>query len=241
MGDLTGDAIMKACRPCSPSPPSCRSRSSRTPLSWTTRPSSASPPDDAPRRHGAPRTRPGSDRSCSGPTCCSTSVTTASRWPSCGSRPARRACSWAACAGGATSTSNRRPARTCANRPRTVPWSGSRRAAGGPNRCGPSSRTSWTSAGETAVSADEPGASRGKLLRLTDRGQQVQHEYERALRHTEASWRTTYGTATVDELRAALGELVGGGTLATSPLASGLEPQPDNWRPRRASPRHAAA
>ncbi len=56
------------------------------------------------------------------------------------------------------------------------------------------------------------------------------------MRHTEASWRTTYGTATVDELRAALGELVGGGTLATSPLASGLEPQPDNWRARGRRP-----
>ena len=52
VGDLTGDAIMKACRPCSPSPPSCRSRSSRTPLSWTTRPSSASPTG---RRAAAPR------------------------------------------------------------------------------------------------------------------------------------------------------------------------------------------
>ena len=45
----------------------------------------------------------------------------------------------------------------------------------------------WLERRGYAVTADEPGASRGKLLPLTDKGQQVQHEYERALRHTEAS------------------------------------------------------
>jgi hypothetical protein len=43
-------------------------------------------------------------------------------------------------------------------------------------------------------------------------------------------WRTTYGAVAVAALRAALEPLVEDGTLASSPLARGLEPYPDNWR-----------
>jgi hypothetical protein len=50
------------------------------------------------------------------------------------------------------------------------------------------------------------------------------------LDETEDSWRATYGAAVIDRLRAGLEVLVDDGVLASSPLAAGLEPYPDNWR-----------
>ena len=50
------------------------------------------------------------------------------------------------------------------------------------------------------------------------------------------SWRTTFGPAAVDGLRPALQPLVGDGNLASSPLARGLAPYPDNWRAARPAP-----
>ena len=87
-----------------------------------------------------------------------------------------------------------------------------------------------------AVSEPDPAPKSGKLLRLTHKGQQARQAYQGTLRDTEGSWRTSYGSATVDDLCAALGEIVGGRTLSTSPLAAGLEPQPGNWRAHERRP-----
>ena len=43
---------------------------------------------------------------------------------------------------------------------------------------------------------------------------------------------TRYGAGALDQLRAALEHVVGDGTYASSPLAAGLDPYPDNWRAR---------
>jgi DNA-binding MarR family transcriptional regulator len=75
-------------------------------------------------------------------------------------------------------------------------------------------------------------ARRGKLIRLTPKGEKAQQKYRRLLRATEDSWRTRFGAATIDDLRAALEDVVGDGTLGASPLARGLTPHPDNWRAR---------
>jgi hypothetical protein len=80
------------------------------------------------------------------------------------------------------------------------------------------------------VSEPDPKASRGKVLRLTPKGQGAQAKYRRLLAETEDRWRATYGAAVVDQLRAGLEVLVGDGVLASSPLAEGLAPYPDNWR-----------
>ena len=91
-----------------------------------------------------------------------------------------------------------------------------------------------TRAGWNAMSARSrnpyPGAARGKVLRLTEKGARAQQKYRRLLRATEAAWGSTYGSAAVNDLRAALEHVVGDGTLARSPLAEGLDPYPDNWR-----------
>ena len=76
----------------------------------------------------------------------------------------------------------------------------------------------------------DPAVSRGKVLRVTAKGQKAQQKCGRLLAAAEASWRTRYGAVALDDLRAALEPLVGDGTLASSPLVRGLEPYPDNWR-----------
>ncbi len=87
----------------------------------------------------------------------------------------------------------------------------------------------WLERHGCARSEPDPAASRGKVLCVTPKGLKAQQKCRRLLDAAEVSWRTTYGAA-VDELRAALEPLVGDGTLASSPLARGLEPYPDNWR-----------
>ena len=78
----------------------------------------------------------------------------------------------------------------------------------------------------------EPDAAtgRGKVLRLTAKGEHAQSNFRRSLGATEESWRAAFGARAVDDLRAACTYLVGDGMLARAPLAGGLEPYPDNWR-----------
>jgi DNA-binding MarR family transcriptional regulator len=81
-----------------------------------------------------------------------------------------------------------------------------------------------------AVIEPDPAATRGRVIRLTDKGVTARANAARTLDATEARWRTTFGAPALDALRAALVPLVGDGTLASSPLAAGLAPAPGNWR-----------
>jgi hypothetical protein len=74
---------------------------------------------------------------------------------------------------------------------------------------------------DCAVIEPDPTASRGKVIRLTDRGVKAGVKAERTLAATEERWRTTFGAPALDALRAA---------LASSSLAAGLAPEPGNWR-----------
>jgi DNA-binding MarR family transcriptional regulator len=95
----------------------------------------------------------------------------------------------------------------------------------------------WLERHGCVVSVPEPGALRGKLVRLTEKGSRAQAKYRRALRDTEQRWQTHYGTNVLHALREALTALVGdGGNLASSPLTRGLEPAPGNWRARVQTP-----
>ena len=83
---------------------------------------------------------------------------------------------------------------------------------------------------DCAVIEPDPAATRGKVVRLTDKGVQARAKYERLLAATEEEWRTTYGAPALDALRAGLEPFVGDGTLHGSPLAAGLQSEPGNWR-----------
>ena len=90
----------------------------------------------------------------------------------------------------------------------------------------------WLERHGCAVAVPDTTARRGKVVRLTPKGEKAQAKYRRLLRATEESWRTRFGAAAIDDLRAALEDVVGDGTFETSPLAPGLVPHPDNWRAR---------
>jgi DNA-binding MarR family transcriptional regulator len=83
---------------------------------------------------------------------------------------------------------------------------------------------------DCAVIEPDPNATRGKVIRLTDKGVKARANVERNLVLAEERWRTAFGATAVDALRAALEPLVGDGTLASSPLAAGLVPDAGNWR-----------
>jgi hypothetical protein len=94
----------------------------------------------------------------------------------------------------------------------------------------------WLQRRACAVEQPDPTASRGKVLRLTPKGQRAQQTAVGVVASTEASWRTRFGSATVTELATALEQVVGDGSFADSPLAPGLVPYDDNWRAALARP-----
>ena len=93
--------------------------------------------------------------------------------------------------------------------------------------------TGWLERHGCAEVVPEPGAARGKVVRLTNKGRRSRHKFARVLRDTEQAWRTSYGMPVVAELRDGLAALTGDGTtIASTPLA----PAPRNWRARVRAP-----
>ncbi len=122
----------------------------------------------------------------------------------------------------------------CANTLRVLDAAGTRPGdlprLTGVSREGNAMCAGWLERHGCAMSGPDTTARRGKVIRLTPKGEKAQQKYRRLLRATEESWRTRFGAAAVDDLRAALEDIVGDGTFEASPLAPGLVPHPDNWR-----------
>jgi DNA-binding MarR family transcriptional regulator len=77
----------------------------------------------------------------------------------------------------------------------------------------------------------DPHATRGKVVRLTARGQRAQAKYGRILTVTEERWRARFGSEALGTLRRTLEELVGDRADGPGPLLlRGTEPYPDGWR-----------
>jgi DNA-binding MarR family transcriptional regulator len=81
-----------------------------------------------------------------------------------------------------------------------------------------------------AIVHADPSARRGKVVRLTAKGQRAQEKYRRALAHSEELWRARFGEDDIAQLRQALEHLVGDPATPTSPLMGGLDPYPEGWR-----------
>jgi DNA-binding MarR family transcriptional regulator len=96
--------------------------------------------------------------------------------------------------------------------------------------------TGWLERHGCLSAEPDPTARRGKVLRLTAKGEKARQKYQRILGATEESWRARYGADALDRLGAALVDVVGDGTYAASPLAAGLVPYPDGWRARARRP-----
>ncbi len=79
---------------------------------------------------------------------------------------------------------------------------------------------------ECAVPEPDPSGGRGKVIRLTPKGQKAQAKYRRVLRETEERWAEQFGPDAVADLRASLDQVLGDGVL----LRQGTQPYPDGWR-----------
>ena len=88
-----------------------------------------------------------------------------------------------------------------------------------------------------AVEEPDPGASRGKVARLTPRGLLAQGLYLELLSATEDRWRDRFGRDLIGALRQPLEALAVGADGRPPPLFQGLEPYPDNWRASVRPPR----
>jgi hypothetical protein len=84
--------------------------------------------------------------------------------------------------------------------------------------------------GHLAVQEPQPGASRGKIARLTALGADAQRGYRDWLATAERRWPDRFGASTLSTLREALEALATAPDSQPPPLFAGLEPYPDNWR-----------
>jgi DNA-binding MarR family transcriptional regulator len=81
-----------------------------------------------------------------------------------------------------------------------------------------------------AAEEPDPAARRGKVARLTPRGQQAQHRYHELTATIEQRWRDRFGAETPETIRATLEPLATAPEGEPPPLFAGMQPYPDNWR-----------
>jgi len=88
-----------------------------------------------------------------------------------------------------------------------------------------------------ATTGPDPGASRGKGVRLNPEGVSARQHATQLVASTEADWRTRFGAGPMEELRGALAAVVGNSPSASdSPLFAGLIPPEGGWRAKGAKP-----
>jgi DNA-binding MarR family transcriptional regulator len=91
--------------------------------------------------------------------------------------------------------------------------------------------TGWLVRRGCAVIEPDPSASRGKVVRLTQKGLAAQAKYRRVLAATEQEWQARYRKRDISRLRGCLEALAGEDSATRrSRLFEGLEPYPDGWR-----------
>ena len=88
------------------------------------------------------------------------------------------------------------------------------------------------------VTEADPSATRGKIVRLTAKGQAAQDKYRRLLAATREQWDQRFGPARMETLLTSLVEVVGeeDDEPRRSRLLAGMKPYPDGWRASVRSP-----
>ncbi len=96
--------------------------------------------------------------------------------------------------------------------------------------------TGWLERSDYAELAPDPKTGKGKLIRLTAKGEAAQQAYRRRLIVVDERWRERFGESAVAELRESLMTLIHQKSRENeeqTALAQGLMPYPDGWRARR--------
>jgi DNA-binding MarR family transcriptional regulator len=95
--------------------------------------------------------------------------------------------------------------------------------------------TGWLERNDYAELEPDQKAGKGKLIRLTAKGEEAQQAYHRRLAIVDERWRERFGGPTVVALRESLLTLIHQKNGEQSALAEGMMPYPDGWRARKPS------
>jgi DNA-binding MarR family transcriptional regulator len=96
--------------------------------------------------------------------------------------------------------------------------------------------TGWLERSNYAELAPDPKTGKGKLMRLTPKGEEAQQAYHRRLAIVDERWRERFGEPAVSTLRESLMTLIhqkSGENGVQTALSQGLMPYPDGWRARK--------
>jgi DNA-binding MarR family transcriptional regulator len=93
--------------------------------------------------------------------------------------------------------------------------------------------TGWLQRNDYADLEPDRKTGKGKLMRLTAKGEEAQRAYRRRLAIVDQRWRERFGEATVAALRESLTALIHQKNGEQATLSEGLMPYPDGWRARK--------
>jgi DNA-binding MarR family transcriptional regulator len=91
----------------------------------------------------------------------------------------------------------------------------------------------WLERDDYAELISDPKTGKGKLIRLTAKGEEAQRAYIRRLAIVDERWRERFGEQAVSALRESLVALIHQKKGEQTALAEGLMPYPDGWRARK--------
>jgi DNA-binding MarR family transcriptional regulator len=93
--------------------------------------------------------------------------------------------------------------------------------------------TGWLERNGYAALEPDSKTGKGKLIRLTSKGEEAQQAYLRRLAIVDDRWRERFGEQTIAALRESLTALILQKIGGQFSLAEGLMPYPDGWRARK--------
>jgi DNA-binding MarR family transcriptional regulator len=93
--------------------------------------------------------------------------------------------------------------------------------------------TGWLKRNDYADLEDDPKTGKGKVIRLTPKGEAAQQAYLQRLAFVDERWLERFGRQAVSALRESLTALIHQKNGEHTALSEGLMPYPDGWRARK--------